>query len=181
MVANGAEGEPGTFKDRFLVRHNPYHLVEGMLLAAWVVGARRTFIALKRSFSREAVAVANAVEEIEAVGWLPDIGVELVRGPDEYLLGPGVRRKLGDAACDYRGQPRCSPHHRHQIRPNKPPSCTTGARGGTRDNGHVRVRGPAPRSAPTHPNTAGSFAAWDPAVGCRSGRRCLMLGIGERR
>ncbi len=87
VVANGAEGEPGTFKDRFLLRHNPYQLVEGLLIAAWVVGARRTFIALKRSFEREAMLVAGAVEEIQAAGWLPDIGVELVRGPDEYLYG----------------------------------------------------------------------------------------------
>ena len=87
VVANGAEGEPGTFKDRFLMRHNPYQLVEGLLLAAWVVGARRTFIALKRSFEREAMLVAGAVEEIQAAGWLPDIGIELVRGPDEYLFG----------------------------------------------------------------------------------------------
>ncbi|MFT5201130.1 MAG: NADH-quinone oxidoreductase subunit F [Candidatus Aldehydirespiratoraceae bacterium] len=87
VVANGAEGEPGTFKDRFLVRHNPYQLVEGLLLAAWAVGARRTFIALKRSFEREADMVTRTVLEIQAAGWLPDISVELVRGPDEYLYG----------------------------------------------------------------------------------------------
>ncbi|MDH4171180.1 MAG: hypothetical protein OEW42_16485 [Acidimicrobiia bacterium] len=87
VVANGAEGEPGTFKDRFLIRHNPYQLVEGLLLSAWVLGARRTFVALKRSFSREAALVASAVEEIQAAGWVPDIAVELVSGPDEYLFG----------------------------------------------------------------------------------------------
>jgi NADH-quinone oxidoreductase subunit F len=87
VVANGAEGEPGTFKDRFLLRHNPYQLVEGLLIAAWVVGARRTFVALKRSFEREAAALTRAVGEIQAAGWGPDIGIELVRGPDEYLFG----------------------------------------------------------------------------------------------
>jgi NADH-quinone oxidoreductase subunit F len=87
VVANGAEGEPGTFKDRYLLRHNPYQLVEGLLLAAWTIGARRTFIALKRSFAREADAVTRAVAEIQDAGWMPDIGIELVRGPDEYLFG----------------------------------------------------------------------------------------------
>jgi NADH-quinone oxidoreductase subunit F len=87
VVANGAEGEPGTFKDRFLLRHDPYQLVEGLLVAAWVVGARRTFIALKRSFEREADRVTRAVEEVQAAGWMPDNGIELVRGPDEYLFG----------------------------------------------------------------------------------------------
>ena len=43
VVANGAEGEPGTFKDRALLRHNPYLMLEGLLVAARTVGARRVF------------------------------------------------------------------------------------------------------------------------------------------
>ncbi len=87
VVANGAEGEPGTFKDRYLMRHNPYQLVEGVLIAASVVGARRAFIALKASFALEAERVTRAVQEIADAGWAPEIGIELVRGPDEYLFG----------------------------------------------------------------------------------------------
>ena len=87
VVANGAEGEPGTFKDRTLLRHNPYLLLEGVLIAARTVGARRAFIALKASFEVEAEAVASAAAEIAAAGWAPDIEIELVRGPDEYLFG----------------------------------------------------------------------------------------------
>lgn len=87
VVANGAEGEPGTFKDRFLLRHNPYQLVEGVLIAASVIGAQRAFIALKRSFELETELVSRAVSEIQAAGWMPEIGLELVLGPDEYLFG----------------------------------------------------------------------------------------------
>ena len=47
MVANGAEGEPATFKDRALMRANPYAIVEGVAIAALTVGAREAFIALK--------------------------------------------------------------------------------------------------------------------------------------
>jgi NADH-quinone oxidoreductase subunit F len=87
VVANGAEGEPGTFKDRFLLRHNPYQLVEGLLIAAWVLGAERCFVAMKASFALEADHVVRAVQEVHAAGWLPDVSVELVQGPDEYLFG----------------------------------------------------------------------------------------------
>ncbi len=87
VVANGAEGEPGTFKDRALLRHNPYLLLEGLLIAARTVGARRVFVALKASFAGEADVVAVAAAEIAAAGWADDIEVNLVRGPDEYLFG----------------------------------------------------------------------------------------------
>src|SRR4051812_15098698 len=40
VVCNAAEGEPGTFKDRWLLRHNPYAVIEGVLIAAHAVGAR---------------------------------------------------------------------------------------------------------------------------------------------
>jgi NADH-quinone oxidoreductase subunit F len=87
VVANGAEGEPGTFKDRYLLRHNPYLLVEGLLIAAQTVGAARAFIALKGSFTAEAERVTAAVQEVGAAGWAPEVQVELVLGPDEYLYG----------------------------------------------------------------------------------------------
>src|SRR5260221_5845964 len=53
VVANGAEGEPGTFKDRPLLRSNPYQVLEGLAVAAFVVGAREAFIAVKASFAPE--------------------------------------------------------------------------------------------------------------------------------
>ncbi|MDZ7674915.1 MAG: NADH-ubiquinone oxidoreductase-F iron-sulfur binding region domain-containing protein [Acidimicrobiales bacterium] len=87
VVANGAEGEPGTFKDRAILRHDPYPLVEGVLVAARTIGARRAFIALKSSFTREADRVAEAVAEVSAAGWAPEVEVDLVQGPDEYLFG----------------------------------------------------------------------------------------------
>src|SRR6516164_4852057 len=46
-VCNAAEGEPGTFKDRAILRANPYQVVEGLAIAAFVLDAREVFIALK--------------------------------------------------------------------------------------------------------------------------------------
>lgn len=87
VVANGAEGEPGTFKDRALLRHNPFRLLEGLLIAARVLGATRAFVALKSSFTTEHGRVQAALNEFDRAGLLGGVEVEIVSGPDEYLFG----------------------------------------------------------------------------------------------
>ena len=87
LVCNGAEGEPGTFKDRALLRANPYQLVEGVAIAAFAVGATEAFICLKASFRREIDALTRAVQEFQAAGFCDDCKVTIVAGPDEYLFG----------------------------------------------------------------------------------------------
>jgi NADH-quinone oxidoreductase subunit F len=87
VVCNGAEGEPGTFKDRALVRANPYQLVEGVIIAAFAVGADEAFICLKATFEREHEAVTRAVQEFQSAGICTDCKVTIVAGPDEYLFG----------------------------------------------------------------------------------------------
>jgi NADH:ubiquinone oxidoreductase subunit F (NADH-binding) len=87
LVVNGAEGEPGTFKDRALLRANPYQLVEGAIIAAFAVGASEVFIALKRTFTTEIECVTRAIEELQRTGVCTDCKVTLVHGPEEYLFG----------------------------------------------------------------------------------------------
>ena len=87
LVCNAAEGEPGTFKDRALLRANPYQVVEGMVIAAFAVGADEAFICLKASFEREISAVTDAVQEMQAAGICSNCIVNVVAGPEEYLLG----------------------------------------------------------------------------------------------
>ena len=87
LVCNGAEGEPGTFKDRALLRANPYQVVEGLVIAAFAIGAEEAFICLKASFEREIAAVTRAVQELQAAGICTDCTVTIVAGPDEYLFG----------------------------------------------------------------------------------------------
>jgi NADH:ubiquinone oxidoreductase subunit F (NADH-binding) len=86
-VANGAEGEPGTFKDRALLRANPYAVLEGLLVSAEAVGALETYVALKASFRPELAALQRALTEVEEAGWLRDRTVTVVTGPEEYLFG----------------------------------------------------------------------------------------------
>ncbi|HEY4376935.1 MAG TPA: hypothetical protein VGM93_07240, partial [Acidimicrobiales bacterium] len=49
VIVNGAEGEPGSFKDRAILRANPYRVLEGALIAAMVVGSDEIVVALKES------------------------------------------------------------------------------------------------------------------------------------
>jgi NADH-quinone oxidoreductase subunit F len=87
LVCNGAEGEPATFKDRAIIRANPYAVIEGMAIAAFAIGAERAFIGVKERFARESERLATAIEEMAAAGLLGDIPVQVVLGPDHYLYG----------------------------------------------------------------------------------------------
>ena len=68
VVANGAEGEPGTFKDRAILRHNPYQVIEGLAIAAMTVRASHAYLAVKSSFTVEVEIVRRALVEMRAVG-----------------------------------------------------------------------------------------------------------------
>lgn len=87
VVANGAEGEPGTFKDRALMARNPYQVLEGLQIAAETVGAVHAFVGVKRSFLRQIDALERAAREMTERGLLGSIPVSIVTGPDEYLFG----------------------------------------------------------------------------------------------
>lgn len=87
LVCNGAEGEPGTFKDRALLRANPYQFVEGLAIAAFAIGAAEAYVCLKASFEREIDAVTRAVQEFQQAGLCGDCRITLVAGPDAYLFG----------------------------------------------------------------------------------------------
>ncbi len=86
-VCNAAEGEPGTFKDRALLRHDPYRVLEGLAIASFAIGAEAAYIATKARYEREAERLTTAIAEIEAAGFFADLKITLVLGPDEYLFG----------------------------------------------------------------------------------------------
>ena len=87
LVCNSAEGEPGTFKDRALLRANPYQVVEGLIIAAYAIQATGAYICLKASFEREVEALTRAVQEFQIAGICGECTVNIVAGPGEYLFG----------------------------------------------------------------------------------------------
>jgi NADH:ubiquinone oxidoreductase subunit F (NADH-binding) len=87
VICNAAEGEPATFKDRYLLRRNPYAVLEGIAIAAVAVGAERAFVGLKEDFTLETELVAGAIEAMTADGVFDGLSIEFVHGPDRYLFG----------------------------------------------------------------------------------------------
>jgi NADH:ubiquinone oxidoreductase subunit F (NADH-binding) len=87
VVVNAAEGEPGSFKDRAILRANPYHVLEGAVIAARAVGADRIIVGLKRTFTPEIARLREAIDAIGAEGWTDGLAVSLFEGPSEYLYG----------------------------------------------------------------------------------------------
>jgi NADH-quinone oxidoreductase subunit F len=87
VVVNGAEGEPGTFKDRMLMRRNPYQVVEGLAISAATVDAVGVYLAVKASFEPESDALSRALREMSEAGLVGDVPITLVTGPEEYLCG----------------------------------------------------------------------------------------------
>ena len=70
LVVNADEGEPGTFKDRYLLERDPHALVEGMLIAAYTIGCETSFIYIRGEYVRPWRTFSEAVREAEAAGLL---------------------------------------------------------------------------------------------------------------
>jgi NADH:ubiquinone oxidoreductase subunit F (NADH-binding) len=87
VVVNAAEGEPGSFKDRAILRADPFPALEGALIAAHAVGADSVIVATKASFTVEVARLRAAIAELDAAGWTESVPITLVTGPDEYLFG----------------------------------------------------------------------------------------------
>ena len=83
VVANGAEGEPGSFKDRYVMMRRADDVVRGLSLAARAVGAREAIVFLKSSFDHPAAALGAALGSAELDG----LAVSLHRGDDSYIAG----------------------------------------------------------------------------------------------
>ena len=100
VVVNAAEGEPGSFKDRAIIRANPYAIVEGALVAARCLGADQLIIGTKRTFTREIALLRAAIAEPDRYVLEPTVdGVRglVVYGPDG-MLGHGTARRAARLA-----------------------------------------------------------------------------------
>ena len=95
IVANADEGDPGAYIDRFLLEDDPHALLEGMLLAAYAVGARKGWIYLRNEYPRAEEILRNAIAEARSAGLLGKrvlgrdfvFDVDLVVGRGSYVCG----------------------------------------------------------------------------------------------
>ncbi|MBF0348396.1 MAG: NADH-quinone oxidoreductase subunit NuoF [Magnetococcales bacterium] len=115
LVCNADEGEPGTCKDRDILRFDPHRLIEGMIIAAFAVGAERGYIYIRGEFYRESQRVEQAIRDAYAKGFLGenifgkgirfDLAVHL--GAGAYVCGEETA--LLESLEGKKGQPRVKP------------------------------------------------------------------------
>jgi NADH:ubiquinone oxidoreductase subunit F (NADH-binding) len=87
LVCNADEGEPGTFKDREIMEHDPHLLVEGMAIVAHAVGCRQAFIYIRGEFRWIAEILEAAVAEAAGAGLLDGLDILVHRGAGSYVCG----------------------------------------------------------------------------------------------
>jgi NADH-quinone oxidoreductase subunit F len=115
LVVNADESEPGTCKDRDIIRHDPHKLVEGCVLASVGIGAHSCYIYIRGEFYNEAMALQKAIDEAyaaklvgkNACGSGYDIDIYLHRGAGAYICGEETA--LLESLEGKKGQPRLKP------------------------------------------------------------------------
>ncbi|MFQ5670558.1 MAG: NADH-quinone oxidoreductase subunit NuoF [Acidobacteriota bacterium] len=115
LINNCDESEPGTFKDRLLVTHDPHLVLEGTLLAAYAIDCRHAFIYMRGEFTREYRILERALAEIRQAGYLGrnimgsryDLELTIVRGAGAYICGEETA--LMNSLEGKRGEPRIKP------------------------------------------------------------------------
>jgi NADH-quinone oxidoreductase subunit F len=115
LVCNADESEPGTFKDREIMRWTPHQLIEGCAIAAYAIGAERCYIYIRGEFTEPLAVVTAAVAEAYAKGALgadvfgsgKRIDVVVHRGAGAYICGEETA--MMNSIEGRRGNPRIKP------------------------------------------------------------------------
>ena len=115
LVVNADEGEPGTCKDRDILRFDPHKLVEGCLIASFAIGANACYIYIRGELIREAHNLQTAIDEAYEAGLIGknasgsgwDFDLYLHRGGGAYICGE--ESALLNSLEGQKGQPRLKP------------------------------------------------------------------------
>lgn len=113
MAVNIDEGEPGTFKDRTYLERDPYRFLEGMLVAAQVVGVEACYIYLRDEYHDARALLARAIAQLQADPPCALPAIELRRGAGAYICGE--ESAMIESIEGQRGQPRMRPPYIAQV------------------------------------------------------------------
>ena len=138
VVVNAAEGEPGTFKDRTIIRNDPFQVLEGAVIAALAVNADQIIVGTKQSFTAEFERLRAAVAEITSAGWVDGIEISVFGGPNEYLYGEETA--LLETIDGRYPFPRIAPPYRRGVREVVESAADVGTDSGL--SAHVEMAGP---------------------------------------
>mgnify|MGYP000899166510 CR=1 FL=1 len=116
LAVNADEGEPGTFKDRFIMELDPHRLLEGCLIAGWTLGLRAAYIYIRGEMKLGAARLDAAIDELHAKGLLGrnilgkkgfDFDIYVHRGAGAYICGEETA--MIESLEGKAGQPRLKP------------------------------------------------------------------------
>ncbi|GGA04203.1 NADH-quinone oxidoreductase subunit F [Blastomonas marina] len=115
LVINADESEPGSCKDREIIRHDPHKLIEGALVAGYAMRARAAYIYIRGEYIREAEVLQKAIDEAYDAGLIGknaaksgyDFDVFLHRGAGAYICGEETA--MIESLEGKKGQPRLKP------------------------------------------------------------------------
>ncbi len=115
LCVNADEGEPGTFKDRYIMAHIPHQLLEGIIISSYAVGIHSAYIYIRGEYEAIAQRLEQAIAEASVKGFLGknilksgfDLDVAVHRGAGAYICGEETA--LLESLEGKRGHPRLKP------------------------------------------------------------------------
>ncbi|WP_242395288.1 NADH-quinone oxidoreductase subunit NuoF [Anaeromyxobacter oryzisoli] len=116
LTVNGDESEPGTFKDRYILEHDPHMLVEGIAITCYALDIHRAFVYIRGEFAKQARSLEKAIADARAAGIIgprllgkKDFDLEIVvhRGAGAYICGE--ESALLESLEGKKGYPRLKP------------------------------------------------------------------------
>lgn len=116
IVCNADEGEPGCFKDRLLLDHDPHAVIEGMIIAAYATGATRGFIYLRYEYPETTAGLQAALDDATRAGYLG----KNIQGRD-FHFEIFIRRGAGAYICGEETSLLNSLEGKHPFPRNRPP------------------------------------------------------------
>lgn len=115
LICNADEGEPGTFKDRYLMENIPHRLIEGMIVSSYALGVNTAYIYIRGEFKWIIESLENAINEAKSAGFLGvnilqsgyDLSLYVHPGAGAYICGEETA--LIESLEGKRGNPRLKP------------------------------------------------------------------------
>ena len=107
LICNADEGDVGTFKDRYILQHDPFTLLEAMAIAAHAIGAKQAFIYLRLEYHYLLDELLDAINQVKAKGYLAHLEIEIREGAGAYVCGE--ESALMDSIEGKRGEARFKP------------------------------------------------------------------------
>lgn len=87
LICNADEGEVGTFKDKYILSHDPFGLIEGMCIAGLAIGARQAYIYLRAEYHSLNERLCRAIAQAKERGYLRQVDIHVFEGAGAYICG----------------------------------------------------------------------------------------------